>query len=285
MHPRSPFNQRPDFGDVAERHPRLKRYLRKTKSGWAIEFSDPKAMRELTCALLSIYFGILLEIPLDSLCPPVPNRLDYILHIEDLVSEYRLVPDQVIRGIDIGTGASCIYPLLGCKRNPTWHFLALEIDDRSIEFATNNVNRNKLKDNITIAKGCTTGPILVLPDNDTVYDFCMCNPPFYKDDDEMRLSRSLKKQAPPAICMGSTNEMLRPGGELSFVASMISESQALGPRIRWYTSLVGFMENAKALEAMLIEKKVPVVHRQFYRQGQTTRSVLSWSFIRNGPKE
>lgn len=44
-------------------------------------------------------FDIDLDFPLDSLCPAVPNRLNYILWLEDLVSE--TMQDDKIRGIDM----------------------------------------------------------------------------------------------------------------------------------------------------------------------------------------
>ena len=47
-----------------------------------------------------------------------------------------------------GTGASCIYPLLGSKMN-NWCFLATEIDDHSLRCAYDNVTRNGLQDKIS----------------------------------------------------------------------------------------------------------------------------------------
>lgn len=54
----------------------------------------------------------------------VPNRHNYILWLKDLLdtSSYN-EPGQKLTGLDIGTGASCIYPLLGCAQRP-WSFLA-----------------------------------------------------------------------------------------------------------------------------------------------------------------
>ena len=48
----------------------------------------------------------------------------------------------------IGTGASCVYPLLGAKLNG-WRFLATEIDEEATQFACENVSRNGLCDKIT----------------------------------------------------------------------------------------------------------------------------------------
>ena len=44
-----------------------------------------------------------------------------------------------------GTGASCIYPLLGATMNG-WYFLATEVDDICFDYATKNVEQNKLSD-------------------------------------------------------------------------------------------------------------------------------------------
>ena len=51
-----------------------------------------------------------------------------------------------------GTGASCIYPLLGAKLNG-WHFLATEVDKLSVSFAEENVKQNGLESKI---KGIST---------------------------------------------------------------------------------------------------------------------------------
>lgn len=69
-------------------------------------------------------------IPDGQLCPTVPNRANYIHWIDDLLlgcpapwhattTSSRPVP---VRGLDIGTGANCIYPLLGASMHG-WHFV------------------------------------------------------------------------------------------------------------------------------------------------------------------
>jgi len=52
-----------------------------------------------------------------------------------------------------GTGASCIYPLLGARLNG-WSFLATEIDRVSAEYAAKNVKTNNFTDNITSTHVC-----------------------------------------------------------------------------------------------------------------------------------
>lgn len=44
-----------------------------------------------------------------------------------------------------GTGASCIYPLLGATLNG-WYFLATEVDDICYNYAKKNVEQNHLAD-------------------------------------------------------------------------------------------------------------------------------------------
>lgn len=58
-------------------------------------------------------------IPDGQLCPTVPNRSNYIHWIEDLLLS-DIIPrpntsEDYVRGFDIGTGANCIYPLLGAS--------------------------------------------------------------------------------------------------------------------------------------------------------------------------
>lgn len=49
----------------------------------------------------------------------MPNRSNYVHWIEDLLSSEIITSartdDSVVRGFDIGTGANCIYPLLGAS--------------------------------------------------------------------------------------------------------------------------------------------------------------------------
>ena len=59
---------------------------RKEKFAYTLDFSEPAALRELTCAVLEKDFGLKVEIPLDMLIPAVPQRLNYVHWIEDLLS-------------------------------------------------------------------------------------------------------------------------------------------------------------------------------------------------------
>ncbi|KAG0209248.1 Methyltransferase-like protein 16 [Mortierella sp. NVP41] len=264
MHPNNPyFNNPPDFVALANLYPSFAPFVtvKKSKHGpetkGIINFQDSLAVRELTYCLLKKDFSIDLDIPLDSLCPPVPNRLNYICWIEDLLDSEST---KAIHGIDIGTGASCIYPLLGCSRNKNWKMVATDIDHRSISFADSNVQRNHLDDAIKITKNNSTDifPEFLFNDPEKRYDFCMCNPPFYKDEQDIQDGLETKEDRPSAVCKGTTNEMMTAGGETQFVKQMVDESILHGQRIRWYTSMLGKRSSVDKIIAYLKEKKASI---------------------------
>ena len=111
MHPRNRFKeQKPDFEAYAKVHQSLGQHLVKRKrpsiDGFThtMDFSDPDALRELTCACLKYEFNLDLSIPSDRLIPTVPQRLNYIHWIEDLLcNKNGEIPKGTdVIGIDIG---------------------------------------------------------------------------------------------------------------------------------------------------------------------------------------
>ncbi|KAG0377328.1 Methyltransferase-like protein 16 [Mortierella sp. AD032] len=238
MHPDNPyFNSPPDFIALAELYPSLSPFVTRKKNPGAetrgvINFHDPLALRELTYCLLRRDFSIDLDIPIDSLCPPIPNRLNYICWIEDLLDNDST---KEIHGIDIGT----------------------DIDDRSILFADSNVKRNHLDNAINIIKNNSTDifPEILFIDPEKRYDFCMCNPPFYKDDQDIQDSFEAKNDLPSAVCKGTTNEMITAGGETQFVTQMVEESILHAHRIR----MLGKRGSVDTIIAYLKEKKVQLL--------------------------
>ncbi|KAG0128003.1 hypothetical protein HOY82DRAFT_45870 [Tuber indicum] len=248
---------------------------------------------ELTKCLLHRDFGLNLALPSDRLCPTVPNRLNYVLWIQDLLdSTGNLENDEFdstreVVGLDVGTGASCIYPLLGCALRDGWKFIATDIDGKSLEYARENVRRNKEK------VGDLDERIMVLdnsPDDDIfpvgklgieMLDFTMCNPPFYASIDDMLDSARQKDLPPSSACTGTTTEMVCPGGETSFVALMLNRSLQFrsipGFKNTWYTSMLG---KRSSVESLVPEIKL---HTQNYaitefKQGSTRRWGVAWSF-------
>ncbi len=60
---------------------------------------------------------------------------------------------MVVTIVSLGTGASCIYPLLGTRLN-RWSFLATDIDKDSLAVAKENVARNGLMDKVKGGSTC-----------------------------------------------------------------------------------------------------------------------------------
>eukprot|EP00002_Diphylleia_rotans_P017915 TRINITY_DN3476_c0_g1_i1.p1 TRINITY_DN3476_c0_g1~~TRINITY_DN3476_c0_g1_i1.p1 ORF type:complete len:209 (-),score=42.54 TRINITY_DN3476_c0_g1_i1:247-873(-) len=138
-----------NFLDLASNDDRLARVLVLRKDGSAtIDFKDPNSLRILTSSILKEYFDLRIELPENRLCPTVTLRVNYLMWIETLLKDHTVLDGQIL-GVDIGTGASCIFPLLGCRMYK-WKFFATEIDAVSVEFARKNIEGNQLQGEITL---------------------------------------------------------------------------------------------------------------------------------------
>ncbi|KAI9435810.1 S-adenosyl-L-methionine dependent methyltransferase [Lactarius indigo] len=284
MHERNIYKTPPDFESLAHAYPPLQLHvIRSPEDGSpTIDFHDEAAQRRLTQALLFRDFDIQLEIPDDRLCPPVPNRLNYVLWLQDILSHSSLQEQSPtsIRGIDIGTGASAIYPLLACRLSPNWRIVATDVDSVSLASAQANVDRNGLSERISVLRADPTGPILfpLTQDPAVSFDFSMCNPPFYASAEEVARSAATKALSPNAVCTGAEVEMITAGGEEGFVSRMVRESLALGERCRWYTSMLGKQSSLTALVSLLRAHSITNYALTELVQGHTRRWALAWSF-------
>ncbi|KAL2066324.1 hypothetical protein VTL71DRAFT_2395 [Oculimacula yallundae] len=261
-------------------------FAKALKSNGQLDFSNPESVQQLTKSLLKRDFGLNITLPPDRLCPPVPNRLNYILWIQrllDTTSEsYRdsYDPEREVLGLDTGTGASCIYPLLGCSQRPKWRFAGTDIDEKSFQYAKQNVQDNGLQNRIKLLQTQSEDPLLPLDkmgfEN---IDFSMCNPPFYTSTTEMLSSASLKSRPPFTACTGSASEMVTPGGEVHFISRMIDESLRLKDRVQWYTSMLGKFSSVEPLVKKLRENGVGnFAVTEFVQGSRTRRWGLAWSF-------
>ncbi|KAI9485904.1 MAG: hypothetical protein EXX96DRAFT_24637 [Benjaminiella poitrasii] len=286
MHPRNVYNTEPDFNQLAEKYESFKKHVKKDTNGRSyINFKDPLAVKELCISLLKKDFNLNVNFPINTLCPAVPNRLNYILWLEDLLNDTLSTEEKKnIRGIDIGVGASCIYPLLGCSTNPTWSFLGTEINERSIQIANENIKKNNLQSRITIKHNPNPNNVFLPMEEDDNYAFCMCNPPFYSSQEEIELGLLNKEIEPSAVCTGSTNEMITEGGEFGFIKTMILESVTLKKKIRWYTSMIGLKRTIRPLIKLLEEQQIYNYAVTSFTQGKTVRWAIAWSFYSDYPK-
>src|ERR1700750_714542 len=138
LHTRNLHRNPYDFDQLISCVPELKHYVFvnafQTKT---INFSLPKAVKLLNQALLLHFYNIKSwDIPEANLCPPIPGRADYIHYIADLLAEQQAeIPTGTsVSGLDIGTGANFVYPLLA-HRSYGWKMLGTDINKDSLENA------------------------------------------------------------------------------------------------------------------------------------------------------
>ncbi|XP_054455539.1 RNA N6-adenosine-methyltransferase mettl16 [Anoplopoma fimbria] len=279
MHPRNRYKDKPpDFAYLASKYPDFQQHVHTSLAGRpVVNFKEPEAVRALTCTLLKEDFGLTIEIPLERLIPTVPLRLNYIHWVEDLIDGQK----QPRRGIDIGTGASCIYPLLGATMNG-WYFLATEVDDICFDYATKNVEQNNMSDLIKVVKVPQKTLLMdaLKEETEIVYDFCMCNPPFFANQLEAKgvNSRNSRRPPPSSVNTGGVTEIMAEGGELEFVKRIIHDSLQLKKRLRWYSCMLGKKCSLAPLKEELRKQGVPKVTHTEFCQGRTMRWALAWSF-------
>lgn len=71
--------------------------------GKSVDFRNADFSRQLTRALLAVDFDLHVELPADRLVPAVPQRLNYLHWVEDLVSAGALsLSGEQVHGMDIG---------------------------------------------------------------------------------------------------------------------------------------------------------------------------------------
>jgi len=119
-----------------------------------------------------------LGVPPGYLLPSVIRSVNYLFVVRSLVEATMGLAAESVHGVDIGTGASAIFPILGCAMNPTWRFTATDVDVMALEWAQRNVDSCGLRDCVSLLEAAPGAPSLrnaVTPD----VAFVMCNPPFF----------------------------------------------------------------------------------------------------------
>ncbi|KAI1373304.1 hypothetical protein F4677DRAFT_456118 [Hypoxylon crocopeplum] len=277
-----------DFRLLGQRDPEFKAVLGR---GSYLDFADPRSVMQLTKTLLKLDFGLLVDLPTDRLCPPVPNRHNYILWLKDLLdSSSPLRADsrgtaRGVTGLDIGTGASLIYPLLGCAQRPSWSFVATDVDAKSLAYARKNAALNNLQSRIRVVGRATTDRLIPLDELGlAAVDFVMVNPPFYTSAAELDDLARQKSRPPNSACTGAPVEMVCAGGEIGFVRRMILESLVLSERVQWYTAMLGKQSSLEVLVSVLRDHGVANYAVTAFVQGSKTRRwALGWSFGNSRP--
>ena len=186
LHPRNRHRELYDFKQLIKSCPDLAKFVTTNNYGnQSIDFADPLAVKTLNKALLKSFYNIIWDIPDSFLCPPIPNRADYIHSIADLLSSNTgIVPrGKKTSVLDIGVGANCIYPLIG-HQEYGWSFIGTDIDPLALSIANEIITQNGLKDSIEIRLQKSPSNIFEGILEDCIFDVSMCNPPFHTSQSE-----------------------------------------------------------------------------------------------------
>lgn len=285
LHERNKHNSEYDFDKLTFSYPALKKYVKRNKFGNdSVDFFDSQAVIALNKALLISDYGMTYwSIPSLSLCPPIPGRADYIHYVSDLIGNEK----KNIKCLDIGVGASCIYPIIGCVEYD-WEFIGSDIDIDSLENAQKIVDNNPiLKNKIKLRLQNDSSKIFegVIARND-FFDVVICNPPFHNSQSSankagIRKLQNLKKCNVDQLDLnfgGKSNELWCDGGELKFLLSMITESKLYRNNCYWFTSLVSKESNLDLLCRKLNSMSVLEYGVINMQQGNKISRILAWRY-------
>jgi len=293
LHPRNKNRTPYNLDVLVAATPQLKNYIRPNKFGLlSIDFSNPVGVKLLNKALLNYYYGVTAwEFPDENLCPPIPGRADYIHNVADLLAETNdsnIPTGNNIRCLDVGIGASCIYPIIGITEYG-WRFIGSDIDPKSIASAQHIINSNEvLKDKIECRLQKDPAHIFegVLKKEDKI-DITLCNPPFHASLEEAQKGskRKIKNLSgkkvnnPKLNFAGVRHELVYDGGESKFIQNMIRESVFFSKNCFWFSTLVSKESNLKGIYKSLKNAKTTEFKTIPMGTGNKSSRIVAWTFL------
>ncbi len=293
LHPRNKNRERYDFKQLIGSFPELASFVKPNLYGdESVDFADPEAVKVLNKALLLHHYSIgNWDIPEGYLCPPIPGRADYIHHIADFLcrNNYGKIPaGRHIKCLDIGVGASCIYPIIG-NTEYGWSFIGSDIDQVAIESA------NQIVASIPAMQGKVECKLQTNPKDffygiirkDELIDLSICNPPFHvsaKEAQEGTLRKIYNlnpdKNAEPVLNFGGqNNELWCDGGEEKFVRNMILQSKKFAANCFCFSTLISKESNMKSVYRALEQVEAFGVETIPMGQGNKISRIVAWTFL------
>jgi 23S rRNA (adenine1618-N6)-methyltransferase len=293
LHPKNIHNSFYNFKELIKSTPTLKEFVFVNQHKIeTIDFANEKAVLELNKSLLAFHHDVKnWTIPEGYLCPPIPSRADYLYYLKDLLEDKKVKNNnKIIKGLDIGVGANCIYPILASQLFD-WKTVGADIDKTAVEAAIKNIETSiKLKENIEIRHQESNANIFkgIIQENE-YFDFTICNPPFHASEKEansaaLRKVKNLKNDNEvneDTIKLnfgGQANELWCNGGEALFIKRMIKQSVEFKNQVNWFTTLVSKGGNLKAIYKQLDKLKAEYKTVNMEQGNKKTRFV-AWKFI------
>jgi 23S rRNA (adenine1618-N6)-methyltransferase len=302
LHPRNPHQGRYDFDALVKTCSDLNAFIKPNPKGDnTIDFADPKAVFCLNRALLAHYYQVhQWQIPQGYLVPPIPGRADMIHYLADLLADGDPVvvdksQGKKIKVLDVGTGANCIYPVIG-SQSYGWHFVASDIDPLSIEVVkliveSNPVLKNHIKPVLQSDANLIFSGVIKPGEQ---FDLTLCNPPFHASIEEAQAANTRKvknlslnkgkgkakeaKLSQKNNFGGQKSELWCTGGELGFITKMAEQSVEFAKQVGWFSSLVSKSENIPLLQKLLKRLGAADVRVIPMAQGQKISRIIAWRF-------
>lgn len=293
LHPRNRHRGRYDFAALIASCRELAPFVAQNSFGDdSIDFADPDAVKMLNLAILKKFYDIeFWEIPNNYLCPPIPGRADYIHYAADLLAAQGTgqVPAGIdVKCLDIGTGANCVYPIIG-RKEYDWSFVCSDSDPVSIKSAKEIIEKNAgLKGNVECRLQRDPKSIFrgIIGDNER-FDLSICNPPFHASIAEAA-SANLRKLSnlnnrritkPTKNFGGQNREIWCEGGEEMFARKMIRESSDFRNSCLWFSILISKRSSLRGIYNALKQTDAFVIKTIPMGQGNKISRVVAWTFM------
>ncbi len=293
LHPRNPHRSAYDFTALIAACPALAPFVTvNAYQNQSIDCANPTAVKLLNQALLASFYDIQhWDIPANYLCPPIPGRADYVHYLADLlasVNDGEIPKGKAIKGLDIGVGANCVYPIIG-RKEYGWSFIGSDIDAQAIKSANNIIRANPLLNNAVTCRlqSATTHFFEGILGGKEQVDFTICNPPFHASAEEASTGSNRKvsnlkgKKVENSVLNfgGQSTELWCEGGESTFIYRMIQESVRFAENCFWFTTLVSKKENLQGIYKSLAKVQASEVRTIEMKQGQKISRFVAWTFL------
>ncbi|TBR18074.1 23S rRNA (adenine(1618)-N(6))-methyltransferase RlmF [bacterium] len=287
MHPRNRHGGRYDLERLTRASPALAPFVaRNAHEDLSVDFADPAAVKALNAALLKDWYGLEhWDLPPGALCPPVPGRSDYVHAAADLLSRHGAVPrGDAVRVLDVGVGASCIYPILG-RGEYGWSFVGTDVDPAALRCAGAIVAANPLlAGGVELRRQKPPAVLKGVIASGERFALTLCNPPFHASQAEAEAGTRRKwtnlGRAPGTARNfgGRAAELWCPGGEAAFAQSLVEESAPFAAQVAWFTVLLSKAATVDALKPALRRAQAADVRVVEMAQGNKKSRLLAWTF-------
>ncbi len=286
MHPINPYKNPYNFAQLIAASPELREFVKTNRAGeLTIDFGDSSAVYALNKALLLGDYKLKeYNLPKGYLIPPVPGRLDYLLHIQDFYS--RKTGNSPTQVLDIGTGANAIYCILGAQHF-NWTMVGAESDYDAVKIAKQNIAATpSLQDKVDVRHQENKSFLFtgIIKPNEK-FGITVCNPPFHGSREEalkgslrkqINLNNTIHKEGIVLNFEGQANELWCNGGEVLFIKRLIKESTRFTSQVQFFSSLVSRSSSLLAIEKQLVKSKATYEIIPMEQGNKKSRCVVWW---------